>query len=391
MAELKKHDKSTERKVDGQYIVVFKDHMDNDIEADRIVKEHGVKEKHRFGHAIKGFAAKLNEHQLEKLLEDPAVEYIEEDVQVQVQEAKKVVAQPAARKPPPTPHPYIQPPAPVPGSQAAPTNWGLDRIGQRALPLDGQYNYPATGKGITVYVIDSGVRDTHQEFGNRAITVFDALGVITVNSDCYGHGTHVAGTIAGGTTGVAKEAMIRACRVIDCTGGVQISSMIAAINYISANYTLPCVASMSIGASGLVTALDDAVRALALQIPFVVAAGNWNYDASQLSPSSVTEAIVVAATDVNDTRPSYSDFGTNVDLFAPGVSIYSAIHTNDNDYGYKSGTSMACPHVSGAVAVYLQTNPTATVAQVLNWLVNNATTGVVQDPQGSPNRLLYVG
>jgi len=253
------------------------------------------------------------------------------------------------------------------------------------------YNYQTTGSGVHAYVIDTGIRPTHREFGGRASADADFSAAPNGGIDCNGHGTHVAGTIGGATFGVAKNVRIHAVRVFGCSGPTAISRVIEGVNWVTANHVKPAVVNMSLGGP-INSALDLAVqRSIAAGVTYVVAAGNESGDASKVSPAHVTEAITVAAVDRTDTRPFYfSNYGSVVDLFAPGVDIRSAWIGSDTDENTISGTSMASPHVAGAVALFLERQPNALPAYVQDIIKNSATAGVVQDPgAGSPNRLLY--
>jgi subtilisin family serine protease len=281
----------------------------------------------------------------------------------------------------------------IAGTQPSPPSWGLDRVDQRALPLNSSYTYPdSAGQGVTAYIIDTGVRISHSDFGGRAFNGYDAIDNDNVAQDGHGHGTHVAGTVAGNAYGVAKKAKIVGVRVLNNSGSGTTAQVVAGIDWVARNAVKPAVANMSLG-GGADTALDTAVRnAIASGVTFAVAAGNENTNASTRSPARVTEAITVGATTSSDARASYSNYGTVLDLFAPGSSITSAWNSSDTATNTISGTSMATPHVAGAAALHLAANPTATPAQVSQALVDAATPNVVTSPgTGSPNRLLYVG
>ncbi|MEU5366918.1 S8 family serine peptidase [Streptomyces sp. NPDC005925] len=278
-------------------------------------------------------------------------------------------------------------------TQTNPPSWGLDRIDQRNRPLDGSYTYPdSAGQGVTAYIIDTGVRITHTDFGGRASYGYDAIDNDNTAQDGHGHGTHVAGTVAGTLHGVAKKAKIVGVRVLDNSGSGTTDQVVAGIDWVARNAVKPAVANMSLG-GGADSALDTAVRnAIASGVTFAVAAGNESTDASTKSPARVSEAITVGATTSSDARASYSNYGSIVDIFAPGSSITSSWNTGDSATNTISGTSMASPHVAGAAALYLADHPTATPSQVSSALTSAATTGVVTSPgTGSPNRLLYVG
>ncbi|MEU9732235.1 S8 family peptidase [Streptomyces sp. NPDC048002] len=281
----------------------------------------------------------------------------------------------------------------IAGTQPSPPSWGLDRIDQRALPLNSSYTYPdSAGQGVTAYVIDTGVRITHSDFGGRASYGYDAVDNDNTAQDGHGHGTHVAGTVAGTAYGVAKQARIVGVRVLNNSGSGTTAQVVAGIDWVARNAVKPAVANMSLG-GGADTAIDTAVRnAIASGVTFAVAAGNESTNASTRSPARVTEAITVGATTSTDAKASYSNYGTVLDLFAPGSSITSAWNTSDSATNTISGTSMATPHVAGAAALHLAANPTATPAQVSTALTTAATPNVVTSPgTGSPNRLLYVG
>ncbi|WP_038045160.1 S8 family peptidase [Thermus caliditerrae] len=354
--------------VPDQYIVVFKKGMakallqslerGTDGLAPLGLSNAEVQVQAVYTGALEGFAAVLSERALEVLRKDPRVEFIESDTYVQVS-----------------------------ATQTGAT-WGLDRIDQRNLPLDGAYTYTYTGIGVNVYVIDTGIRTTHQDFGGRASVAYDALG--GNGQDCNGHGTHVAGTIGGTLYGVAKGVRLYAVRVLDCNGSGTTSGVIAGVDWVRQNHVKPAVANMSLGGAAS-SALDTAVKnAIASGVVFAVAAGNENQDACLSSPARVAEAITVGATTNTDARASFSNYGTCLDLFAPGQNITSAWYTSDTATNTISGTSMATPHVAGVATLYLQQYPTATPAQVASAIINGATTGKVTGAgTGSPNRLLF--
>jgi subtilisin family serine protease len=268
--------------------------------------------------------------------------------------------------------------------------WGLDRIDQRDLPLSQTYSYTTTGAGVNVYIIDTGIRRTHTQFGGRAFIGFDAIGDGQNTNDCNGHGTHVAGTVGGSTFGVAKGVRLFAVRVLSCNGSGSNSGVIAGVNWVTSNHIDPAVANMSLG-GGASTALDSAVRnSIAAGVTYAVSAGGSNTNAANFSPARVAEAITVGSSTISDARSSFSSFGSVVDIFAPGSSIPSAWFTSDTATATLSGTSMASPHVAGVAARILQGNPGASPATVRNEIVNNATlnrlTGI---PTGTSNRLLF--
>lgn len=346
--------------VPGQYIVVLKPSAPVRQVMNAVVPMPGVEMKYVYGTALNGFAAKLSPEALAALKADPQVAYIEQDQ-------------------------YIKADATQSGA-----TWGIDRIDQRNLPLSGTYTYTNTGAGVTAYIIDTGINTTHNEFGGRAAVAFDAVGDGRNGVDCNGHGTHVAGTVGGTTYGVAKGVTLRAVRVLDCAGSGTNSGVIAGVNWVTANHASPAVANMSLG-GGASTALDNAVASsIAAGVTYAIAAGNSNQNACNFSPARTGTAITVGATTSTDARASYSNYGSCLDIFAPGSSITSAWIGSNTATNTISGTSMATPHVAGVSALYLQSNPGASPSTVRNALVANATTGKVTSPgRNSPNVLLF--
>ncbi|MFD5325665.1 S8 family serine peptidase [Streptomyces sp. NPDC127092] len=329
-----------------------------------IATKFGAKIKRTYTAALNGYSVELSEAQAKKLAADPAVESVSQNRVFHVD-----------------------------GTQPSPPSWGLDRIDQKALPLNQSYTYPdSAGQGVTAYIIDTGVRISHSDFGGRAFNGYDAIDNDNTAQDGHGHGTHVAGTVAGSSYGVAKKAKIVGVRVLDNSGSGTTEQVVAGIDWVTRNAVKPAVANMSLG-GGADSVLDDAVRrSIASGVTYAVAAGNENSNASGFSPARVSEAITVGATTSTDARASYSNYGSVLDIFAPGSSIKSAWNTGDTATNTISGTSMATPHVVGAAAVYLGDNPTASPSAVATALVNAATPNVVTSPgTGSPNRLLYVG
>jgi len=269
--------------------------------------------------------------------------------------------------------------------------WGLDRVDQRNLPLDGVYSSDNDGTGTHVYIIDTGVSPDHVDFGSRCQMSYDVIGGIGGGVDCNGHGTHCSGTTSGGQWGVAKNSMVYGIRVLSCLGSGSTSGVVDGMDWVTANGIRPCVASMSLG-GGASSTMDRAVANMHnAGVVVSVAAGNSNANACNYSPARAAEAITVGATDIRDSRASFSNYGACVDIFAPGVDITSAWIGDTDATNTISGTSMACPHVSGAAALILQANPSLTPDEVWNQMAADATPNVVSDPGfRSPNTFLYV-
>ena len=320
----------------------------------------GARVSHVYAHAINGFSAWMSDDRAVALSDDPRVKFVEQD---------SIMTATVTQTNPP---------------------WGLDRIGQRDLPLNRTYSYTSTGNGVNAYIIDTGIRITHQQFAGRASVGFDAVRDGQNGNDCNGHGTHVSGTVGGSTYGVAKSVRLFAVRVLNCSGSGTNSGVIAGVNWVTTNHLSPAVANMSLG-GGASTALDTAVNnSIASGVTYAIAAGNSNTNAANSSPARVAAAITVGATTMTDARSSFSNFGSIVDIFAPGSSILSSYNTSDTATATLSGTSMATPHVAGVAARILQANPGASPATVRNEIVNTATLNHLSGiPAGTANRLLF--
>ncbi|HZX08780.1 S8 family peptidase [Kribbella sp.] len=349
--------------IPGSYIVVLagqSTRAQTRVATQSLAASYDVKVKDQYDSSIKGFSATMSEDQAKKLAGDSRVAYVQQNQKITV-----------AQDDPP---------------------WGLDRADQRDLPLDKKYTPSTDANNVNVYIIDTGIYAKHKDFGDRASVGTDTVGDGQNGVDCMGHGSHVAGTIGGTTYGLAKAAKLIAVRVLDCKGSGSTESVVAGIDWVTKYAKKPAVANMSLG-GGADDALDAAVKAsVAAGVTYAVAAGNDNADACLSSPAKEPSAITVGATDDQDKRAVFSNYGKCVDLFAPGVDITSVGITGPDATAKMSGTSMATPHVAGGIALYLADHPDATPADVAKALVGNSTADKVGDPgTGSPNKLLYVG
>ena len=360
------------RAVPGQYIVVLNNNAVGRggvaPVAQALAQAHGGQIIFVYESALKGFAVRLPEPAAQALSRDPRVKFVEEDAQGEVA-----------------------------ATQFSPPNWGLDRIDQRDRPVDGQYNYNSSGTGVWVYVIDTGIRSSHVDFGGRSWLAADYIH--DGCEDCNGHGTHVAGIIGSATYGVAKNSYPLAVKVCNSAGQCNASTVIAGINYVTQFHqnwpTIPSVANISLRFAPN-SSMDTAVRnSLAAGVTYTIAAGNETQNAANNSPARVSEELTVAASDYNDQRAYFSNFGSVVDLFAPGFGIVSTYNRSNTDSAELSGTSMAAPHVAGVAALYLEgrTDRISMSPTVVNQIIKaNATPDAVSDPGfGSPDRLLYMG
>jgi aqualysin 1 len=348
--------------VKDRYIVVLKDSVRH---PGAVARAHGGRDRVVYRAALNGYAATIPPGRVDGVRSDPRVKLVEPD---------RVM------------HAFAT-------QSSAP--WGLDRIDQRSRPLNGTYTYSPTGLGVTAYILDTGIRASHNQFGGRVGAGFTAIDDGRGTNDCDDHGTHVAGTIGGATYGVAKRVRLVPVRVLDCSGSGPTSGVIEGIDWVTRNARKPAVANMSLG-GGISSSLDQAVaRSIASGVPYTIAAGNGNQggkaqDACGTSPARVSTAITVSATDSNDHKASFANYGSCVDLFAPGVGITSAIDDADSATGTFSGTSMAAPHVAGAAALYLEANRQVGSQTVRDAVYAAATKGVVTSSNTSNNHLLYM-
>ena len=346
-------------RIPGRFIITLRD----DADATVVARAHGVSPDFVYSTVLNGFAGSMSDAARSGLLRDARVLRVEQDGF-----AYKTTTQSNA-------------------------TWGLDRIDQGSLPLSKTYTYNNTGAGVTAYIIDTGIRFAHNEFGGRAVSGFDAVDGGTAD-DCDGHGTHVAGTVGGATYGVAKGVRLVAVRVLDCSGSGTLSGVIAGMDWVAANASGPSVANLSLGASANASVDEATRRMIAAGVATAIAAGNGNrggrqQDACGYSPARVAEGMTIGSTTSTDAKSSWSNYGPCVDFFAPGSSITSAGHTSNTSIVSMSGTSMASPHVAGVAALYLQGNPGASPQQVRDVLYAATTKGVVTSSSTANNHLLF--
>lgn len=355
---------STVSAIPDEYIVSFEDGT-TDIggRANALAKAHGADVHRTYSTALKGFSAHMSAQAAAAMRNDPNVALVEPDQVVSIAS--------------------VQLGAP----------WGLDRIDQVSATLDGSYNYSATGTGVNAYIIDTGIRHTHTQFGGRVVPAFSVVNDAYGPDGCQWHGTHVAGVVGGTTYGVAKNVTLYSVRVTpDCTASMVISDVIAGVDWVTSNHKSPAVALLSLS-TGLSLSLNTAVQnSINSGVTYAVAAGNnAGADACNYSPASTSGALTVAAITGQDAQANYSNVGACVDLYAPGTQIAAPINTDDSSIGLYSGTSQAAAFVAGAAALYLQANPSASPAQVNQAITSGATTGTVTLLTGAtPNRILRV-
>ena len=354
---------ASSKPIPGRYIIVFNNKVGNTAsEAINAMRGLGGQLHHVYGNTLKGFSANLSDAALQAIRNNPNVDYIEADQTVSLKQTS-------------------------PENQAT---WGLDRIDQADRPLSSQYYFNYTGAGVNAFIIDTGIRADHTEFTGRIKPGYNTVADTNGTNDCNGHGTHVAATVGGSTWGVAKGVSLIPVRVLDCNGSGSWSGVIAGIDWVAGSTLRPAVANISLG-GGVSSSVNAAVAgAVSKGVTMVVAAGNNNDDACLYSPASEPSAITVGATDISDARASYSNYGTCLDIFAPGTNITSAWNTSTTATNTISGTSMATPHITGVAALALAANPTASPAAVMSFLTSKATVGRLSSVgTGSKNLLAF--
>ncbi|MFC6094194.1 S8 family peptidase [Saccharothrix lopnurensis] len=346
--------------VTDRYIVVLDDTTARTAVPDLAARYAG-KVNRIYDSALRGFSVELDARQAARLARDPAVRHVEPVVVGRASD-----------------------------TQQNPPSWGLDRVDQRSLPLSNSYTYNTTASNVTAYVVDSGIRMTHQSFGGRAKSGYDFVDDDTDASDCLGHGTHVAGTIGGSAYGVAKGVKLVSVRVLDCNDSATTEDTLAGIDWVTRNAVKPAVANFSLYFGSSAPSVENAIKSsISSGVVWTLSGNNQGTDACRTSPAKLPEAITVGNTTTTDARSSTSNYGSCLDIWAPGTNIVSASHQNDTGTRTMTGTSMAAPHVAGAAALHLAGNPSASAQQVRDALVGQASAVTIGDAgPGSPNRLL---
>lgn len=352
--------------IEGRYMVVLNiksnvSRPEVDNTAHVLTSIYGGEVQNIYSSALKGYVVTMSAKQAETLSEDEQVSWVEQDSEVRVSQTQ----------------------------ESAP--WNLDRVDQRTLPLDAQYNYTGIGEGAHVYIVDTGIRVTHQEFGGRASVAYDGVFDGQNGNDCNGHGTHVAGTAVGFTYGIAKGARVYAVRVLNCSGTGFISTVVGGVDWITANRIDPAVANISLTAEGFSPTLESAIDSSVAQgVVYTVSAGNNAADACFYTPARTPAAITTGASWQEDGRAAFSNYGSCLDLFAPGNTVVSAHIANDTALSTRTGTSMSAPLVAGVAAVFRGMNPTISPEEVARAIDQASTMGILtQTGEGSPNKLLY--